>query len=120
MIPLAPVSDQHLFERTSAARRAFRSGDRRDRMISVTHRTLGGDSPLRTVTRDAIRFHWHQDVGSFATLGGVMAIVAFYARVLRVIEFCQRHPAIHQHRSCDYRRAVRNRLHFMTEGATGK
>src|ERR1035441_3996589 len=54
------------------------------------------------------------------TLRGVMAIVAFHARMFGVIEICSHHPSIDQNRFRDYWRGVRHRFHFVAKGAAVK
>ena len=54
------------------------------------------------------------------TVPRLVALVAFHARVFRVIELRLRHPAIDQDWFCHHRRAVRRCLHFVTESAAGE
>ena len=63
-------------------------------MIGVTGDALSCDLTFRTVAGDAIRDRGHEHVGGVAALPGVVAVVAFDARVFGVIEIGPQHPAI--------------------------
>ena len=89
-------------------------------MISVTGDAFAHDLALRTVTDDAVRFHWHQNIRSLTALHGMMAIVAFHARMFGMIEFRKWQPSIHEHWFGDDGRAVGNWFHFVAKGAAGK
>ena len=89
------------------------------RVIVVAGNAIARHFAFRAVAGDAVRFRRHQHFGGLAALGGVMAIVAFHARMFRVVEMRLRHPAIDQDRFRHDGRAARG-FYFVAKSAAGK
>ena len=88
-------------------------------MIGVARDAIARHPALRAVAGHAICLRRHQHVTRFVTLAGVMAIVTFHARVLRVIELGLRHPAVDQNRR-GHDGPPLDRLHLVTKRAARK
>ena len=115
----AIAAEQHFLQRAVRIRVDIGGHDLRRRVIGVAGDAFARDLPFRAVARHAIRFRRHQDFGGLAALARVMALIAFHARMLRMIEVRLRHPAVDQNRFRHDRRAAR-RLDVMTESAAGE
>ena len=98
----------------------FRSRQRRRCMIGVAGNAFGHDFSFWAVAGCATGNARHEDIEVARALRRVMAIVTFHHRVLRMVEFCLRHPAINKNRFGDEGSRVGHQLHFVAERATIK
>lgn len=80
-------------------------------------RAFGRRPPGWAMTGDTGFNSGNKNVGGKPALGGMMTVIAFDHRVLRVIEVRLRHPAIDEERPDDDRCGVSHCLDFMAQGA---